>query len=107
MKKLTSALILSLPISLLAGPAWTLDSTLPHARQLQTAAGPVTVRWGQPAQAPSIEKDRAQIAPLDKNGDARLNVDQLPAGHDLKGKFKLVDQNHDGGLSAEELANWY
>lgn len=107
MKKPTAALTLSLPILLMAGPAWTQDSTLPHAKQVQTAAGPVTVRWGQPAQSPSIEKYRAQIAALDKSGDGKLSFDELPAGNDLKGKFKLVDQNHDGGLSAEELANWY
>ena len=107
MKKLISALILSLPLSLLAASAWAQESTLPYAKQLQTAAGPVTVRWGQPAQSPSIEKYRAQIAALDKNGDGRLSRDELPAGDELKGKFKLVDQNHDGGLSAEELANWY
>ena len=107
MKKLTSALILSLPILLVAGPAWTQESTLPHAKQVQTAAGPVTVRWGQPAQSPSIEKYRAQIVALDKNGDGRLSRDELPIGDELKEKFKLIDQNHDGGLSAEELANWY
>ncbi|WP_163843186.1 hypothetical protein [Pseudoxanthomonas sacheonensis] len=107
MKKPISALILSLPILLMARPAWTQESTLPNAKQLQTATGPVTVRWGQPAQSPSIEKYRAQIAALDKNGDGRLSRDELPAGNELQGKFKLVDQNHDGGLSAEELANWY
>lgn len=107
MKKLTAALTISLPILLMAAPAWTQDSTLPHTKQVQTATGPVTVRWGQPSQSPSIEKYRAQIATLDKSGDGKLSFDELPAGNDLKGKFKLVDQNHDGGLSAEELANWY
>ena len=107
MKKLISALTLLLPISLMAGSAWAQEPALPNAKQLQTAAGPVTIRWGQPAQSPSIEKYRAQIAALDKNGDGRLSSDELPAGNELKGKFKLVDQNHDGGLSAEELANWY
>lgn len=107
MKKLISALTLALPVLLMAGPAWTQESALPNAKELQTPAGPVTVRWGQPAQSPSIEKYRAQIAALDKNGDGRLGRDELPAGNELQGKFKLVDQNHDGGLSAEELANWY
>lgn len=107
MKKPISALTLALSGSLMAGPAWTQDATLPNAKQLQTPAGPVTVRWGQPAQSPSIEKYRAQIAALDKNGDGKLTRDELPAGNELQGKFKLVDQNHDGSLSAEELANWY
>lgn len=107
MKKPISTLILSLPVLLMAEPARTQDSSLPNAKQVQTAAGPVTVRWGQPAQSPSIEKYRAQIAALDKSGDGKLSFDELPADNDLKGKFKLVDQNHDGGLSAEELANWY
>lgn len=107
MKKLISALTLALPISLMAGLACAQESTLPHAKQVQTATGPVTVRWGQPVQSPSIEKYRAQIAALDRNGDGRLSRDELPAGNELEGKFKLVDQNHDGGLSAEELANWY
>ena len=107
MKKLISTLTLSLPVLLMAGPAWTQESILSHSTQVQTAAGPVTVRWGQPAQSPSIEKYRAQIATLDKSGDGKLSFDELPAGNELKGKFKLVDQNHDGGLSPEELANWY
>ena len=107
MKKLISALTLALPIALTTGPAWAQESTQPRSKELQTAAGPVTVRWGQPAQSASIGKYRAQIAALDKNGDGRLGRDELPAGNELQGKFKLVDQNHDGGLSAEELANWY
>jgi hypothetical protein len=107
MKKPISILILSLPVLLMAELAWAQDSPLPNAKQVQTATGPVTLRWGQPAQSPSIEKYRARIAALDKSGDGKLSVEELPADDELKGKFKLVDQNHDGGLSAEELANWY
>jgi hypothetical protein len=91
MKKPISTLILSLPTLLMAEPVWAQDPSLPNAKQMQTAAGPVTVRWGQPAQSPSIEKYRAQIAALDKSGDGRLSFDELPAGNELKGKFKLVD----------------
>lgn len=107
MKKLISTLTLSLPVLLMAGPAWTQESRLPNSKQVQTASGPVTVRWGQPAQSASIGKYRAQIATLDKNGDGRLSREELPTGNELKEKFTLVDQDHDGGLSPEELANWY
>ncbi|MGH8026780.1 MAG: hypothetical protein ACREO0_08630, partial [Pseudoxanthomonas sp.] len=84
MKKLLSALTLSL----LAASAWAQQSALPNASQLQTPTGPVTVRWGQPAQL-DLSKYRAQIAALDKNGDGVLSRDELPAGHELEGKFKL------------------
>ncbi|MET0654851.1 MAG: hypothetical protein ABWX88_04255 [Pseudoxanthomonas sp.] len=107
MKKFACALAISVPVSLVALAAWAQESAAPQVKQVRTATGPVTVSWGQPAESPNVAKHRAQIAARDANGDGRLNRNELPDGDELKDKFKLVDQNHDGGLSAEELANWH
>ena len=43
---------------------------------------------------------------LDKNGDGRLSRREIPSTHALSYEFHLVDRNHNGYITAKELANW-
>ncbi len=77
-----------------------------QSRQLQEQSGPVTVRWGQPATLPNAADYRVTIGDLDRNQDGVLTRDEVPESHALASEFKLVDRNHDGRITAEELAAW-
>ncbi len=77
-----------------------------QSRQLQQQSGPVTVRWGQPEALPNAADYRVGIADLDRNRDGVLTRDEVPENHALASEFKLVDRNHDGRITAEELAAW-
>ncbi|MBD9376991.1 hypothetical protein [Pseudoxanthomonas sp. PXM04] len=77
-----------------------------QSRQLQEQSGPVTVRWGQPEALPNAADYRVTVTDLDRNGDGVVSRDEVPEGHALASEFKLVDRNHDGRISAEELAAW-
>ena len=55
---------------------------------------------------PNAADYRVSIADLDRNGDGVLRRDEVPESHALSSEFKLVDGNHDGRITAEELAAW-
>lgn len=73
---------------------------------MQTPQGPVTVQWGQPATVPNAADYRASIEQLDANGDGVVAKEEVPEGHALSSEFRLVDRNHDGRITAEELSHW-
>ena len=96
--------LLILVILLLSQAAFAQDVTN-NVKHLETTAGPLTVTWGQPALAKESEY-HVRIADWDRNGDGRLSRDEIPAGHALQFEFKVVDTNHNGTLSEQELASW-
>lgn len=67
---------------------------------------PVTVHYGQPAQLSNAADYQVSIATLDKNGDGVITRNEVPENHALSSEFKLVDSNHDGRITAAELAAW-
>ncbi len=87
------------------GTAGAQEAALPRTTLLQTAQGPVTVRWGQPTQ-PDLSPFQSRIAGMDKDGDGMLGPQEAAADAALGRQFKLIDQDHDGKISARELANW-
>jgi hypothetical protein len=89
--------------------ALTYQAELPPGRnsvQLQDPRGPVTLTWGQPQTVPNISDYRVRVADLDANGDGVLTRNEVPESHALSSEFRLVDSNHDGRITAEELQNW-
>ncbi|SEL72705.1 EF hand [Pseudoxanthomonas sp. GM95] len=88
----------------------TLTSALPpqgfRTVTMQTPQGPVTVNWGQENTLANASDYKVTIQQLDKNGDGVLTRDEVPENHALSSEFRLVDKNHDGKITAEELANW-
>ncbi len=76
-----------------------------NTTHFDTTAGPLTVTWGQPALAKESEY-HVNIADWDRNGDGQLSRAEIPVGHALQYEFKVVDSNHNGYLSAQELVNW-
>lgn len=73
---------------------------------MQTPQGPVTVQWGQPATLPNAADYKATVEQLDANGDGVITRDEVPEQHALASEFRLVDRNHDGRITAEELSHW-
>ncbi len=74
--------------------------------EIQAPTGPVTVTWGQAATVPNIAEYQVQVADLDRNGDGKISRREAAPNGALSSEFKLVDRNHDGFISAAELANW-
>jgi len=74
--------------------------------EIQAGTGPVTVNSGQSSTLPNASDYAVQIKDLDTNGDGRLSRREIPARHALSFEFRLVDRNHDGYITATELANW-
>lgn len=95
----------ALAAMLAAATAGAQEAALPHATQLQTPQGPVTVRWGQPEQS-GLAPFQSRIAGMDKDGDGMLSPQEAAADAALGRQFKLIDQDQDGKISARELANW-
>ena len=60
----------------------------------------------EPEALPNAADYRVTVTDLDRNGDGVVSRDEVPEGHALASEFKLVDRNHDGRVSAEELAAW-
>lgn len=58
-------------------------------------------RWMRPVHA-AEGRSQAFIGLCDTNGDGRLTLDEFPFGEDL---FDAVDTNHDGTITAEEIAS--
>lgn len=73
---------------------------------MQTPQGPVTVNWGQEHALANASDYKVTIEQLDKNGDGVLTRDEVPEDHALSSEFRLVDKNHDGKITAEELSHW-
>jgi len=98
---LLSFALIALSPAVFAQTANTSEST-----QIQASTGPVTVTSSQSATLPNANDYAVQISDLDKNGDGRLSRREIPASHALTFEFRLVDRNHDGYITASELANW-
>ena len=74
--------------------------------KIEASTGPVTVTSSQSSMLPNASDYAVQIADLDKNGDGRLSRREIPRTHALSSEFHLVDRNHNGYITAKELANW-
>lgn len=77
-----------------------------QSTMIQAQGAPVTVNWGQPATLPNASDYQVTIGDLDRNGDNAISRSEVPATHALSAEFKLVDRNHDGRITAQELASW-
>ena len=77
-----------------------------ESTQIQASTGPVTVTSSQSSELPNAADYAVRIEDLDTNGDHRLSRREIPARHALSSEFHLVDRNHDGYITATELANW-
>ncbi len=88
-------------------PAMAQDTQPTHQTQIEAQSGPVTVLWGQPATLPNAADYSVKISDLDRDGDGRISRSEVPPSHALASEFKLVDRNHDGYITADELANWH
>ncbi len=99
--KLLSFALLAISPAVFAQTASTSEST-----QFEASTGPVTVTSHQSSTLPNASDYAVQISDLDKNGDGRLSRREIPANHALSFEFRLVDRNHDGFITAAELANW-
>ncbi|MGH8051700.1 MAG: hypothetical protein ACREPB_13660 [Arenimonas sp.] len=103
MKNIYLLAILTIAVSLgvFAQTANTSEST-----QIQASTGLVTVTSSQSATLPNASDYAVQISDLDTNGDGRLSRREIPATHALSTEFRLVDRDHNGYITAKELANW-
>lgn len=77
-----------------------------ESTQIQASTGPVTVTSSQSPTLPNASDYAVQISDLDKNGDGQLSRREIPATHALSSEFRLVDRNHNGYITATELADW-
>ncbi len=77
-----------------------------ESTRIEASTGPVTVTSSQSSVLPNASDYAVQITDLDKNGDGRLSRREIPVSHALNFEFHLVDRNHNGYLTATELANW-
>ena len=77
-----------------------------ESTKIEASTGPVTVTSSQSSVLPNASDYAVQISDLDKNGDGRLSRREVPVSHALSSEFHLVDRNHNGYITATELANW-
>jgi len=75
------------------------------ATQIEAETGPVTVNSVQPPISNASEY-QVKVADIDTNGDGVVSRKEVPTNHALYFEFKLVDTNHNGRVTDEELANW-
>jgi hypothetical protein len=70
------------------------------------AAGPVTVQSHEPDSVSSNYK--VDFSALDKNGDGNVSRAEVRASgnEDLMREFHVVDANHHGRLTQEEMKGW-
>jgi len=95
------AVLIAVSPTVFAQTANTSEST-----KIEASTGPVTVTSSQSSMLPNASDYAVQISDLDKNGDGRLSRREIPAAHALSSEFHLVDRNHNGYITAKELANW-
>ncbi len=74
--------------------------------QIEASTGPVTVRSGPTMTLPNAADYQVTFEQLDANRDGRVTRAEVPATHALASEFKLVDRNHNGSISPQELASW-
>jgi len=98
--------LLGLTLLAMSPAAFSQTANTSESTQIQASTGPVTVNSSQSSTLPNASDYAVQISDLDKNGDGRLSRREIPATHALTFEFRLVDRNHDGYISATELANW-
>jgi hypothetical protein len=75
--------------------------------EIHANSGPVTVNWGQSSTLPNAAEYAVTIADLDSNGDGKISRAEAAPNGALSTEFKLVDRNHNGFITAAELANWH
>lgn len=90
----------------LSPTAFAQTANTSESTQIEAGTGPVTVTSSQPSALPNASDYAVQISDLDKNGDGQLSRREIPATHALSSEFRLVDRNHNGYITAAELANW-
>lgn len=56
-----------------------------------------------PVAPPPGPDDLVSFVQLDRNQDGFVDKSEIPAGHELNGKFSRLDENSDGKLSPEEF----
>lgn len=98
----------TLPTLLLAAAACgaaLAQSQTPPETTFEASTGPVTVKSVQPPLANASDY-RVKVADIDANGDGVVTPDEVPANHALQFEFRLVDADHNGRISEQELANW-
>ena len=95
------AVLMAASPTVFAQTANTSEST-----KIEASTGPVTVTSSQSSILPNASDYAVQISDLDKNGDGRISRREIPASHALSSEFHLVDRNHNGYITAKELANW-
>ena len=95
------AVLMAASTTVFAQTANTSEST-----KFEASTGPVTVTSSQSSILPNASDYAVQISDLDKNGDGRISRREIPASHALSSEFHLVDRNHNGYITAKELANW-
>lgn len=98
--------LLGLTLLAMSPAVFSQTANTSESTQIQASTGPVTVNSSQSSTLPNASDYAVQISDLDKNGDGRLSRREIPATHALTFEFRLVDRNHDGYISATELANW-
>ncbi len=99
-------LVLSFALLAVSPSIFAQTATTSESTRFEASTGPVTVTSSQPSTLANANDYAVKISDLDKNGDGRLSRREIPANHALSFEFRLVDTNHDGYISATELANW-
>jgi hypothetical protein len=98
--------LLSAPAMAQVSTAELRDRQSGGTQLIDAPQGPVNLTWGQNRQLANASDYKVAIADLDQNGDRVLTVAEVPEAHALHSEFRLVDADHDGRITAEELANW-
>ncbi|MEO8000783.1 MAG: EF-hand domain-containing protein [Arenimonas sp.] len=98
--------LMSFALLALSPAAFSQTANTSESTQIEASTGPVTVTSHQSSTLPNASDYAVQISDLDKNGDGRLSRREIPSSHALTFEFRLVDRNHDGYITASELANW-
>lgn len=98
--------LLALTTIALAPAVFAQSANTSESAQIQASTGPVTVTSSQSPTLPNASDYAVRISDLDKNGDGQLSRREIPSTHALSFEFRLVDRNHNGFITATELANW-
>ena len=71
-----------------------------HSMQIATAAGPVTVRWGQRAEFGGC---RLTVSDFDTDRNGRVSADETPPSGSKGSAFSSLDRDRDGYIDDPEL----